>query len=391
MIHCPVYFHAFYSRPSNPGTQEQMPPESNPKDCRDTSEFHLHAYDYELPEGLIAQHPREERDRSRLLVLGRRDDSLDQTTFDTLPDRLPARSLIVVNNSWVTPGRLRSAEMEMLLLTPLKLITGTPSRDGLHMVSPVDVLLRPAKKARLGRVFHFEAIQAAVLEKGEFGQTRVELRWPIESSLEELLGKFGEIPIPPYIRRTPEPGDVERYQTIYADAREFGSMAAPTAGLHFTATLRDRLVQAGHEWVETTLYVGYGTFSPIRCEDIRDHRMHGEYVKLTRRTMDEVLRAKAEGRAIIAVGTTSMRTLEGIAALRGRLETFEGWLDTYISPGFDFQVVDGLITNFHLPKSSLLVLVSAFAGRERILAAYRRAVAENFRFFSYGDAMYIRP
>nr|WP_051434703.1 tRNA preQ1(34) S-adenosylmethionine ribosyltransferase-isomerase QueA [Desulfonatronum lacustre] len=371
-----------------------MTPGLKSQDIRPT--FCLDAYDYDLPESLIAQNPPQTRDLSRLLIMGKDDESQAVGVFDDILDHLPRRSLIVVNNSRVVPGRLRTVGehgggMEMLLLTPLNLLRRAQRTEGRNVVVTGDVLLRPAKKAKVGKEFQFSEIQAKVLEKGAFGQTKVELSWPSESSLEKILRASGEIPLPPYIRRPSDQRDLERYQTVYADEKEAGSIAAPTAGLHFTPLLRDKLVQAGHEWAEVTLYVGYGTFSPIRCDDIRDHRMHGEYVKLSTHTVDAVRRAKQEGRTVIAVGTTSMRTLEGVAAIRGGAEPFEGWLDTYIYPGFEFQIVDGLITNFHLPKSSLLVLVSAFAGRERILAAYRRAVAEGFRFFSYGDAMFIRP
>ncbi|WP_407637384.1 tRNA preQ1(34) S-adenosylmethionine ribosyltransferase-isomerase QueA [Desulfonatronum thiodismutans] len=360
------------------------------------SRFCLDAYDYHLPETLIAQNPPQTRDGSRLLITGKGDDSPEVGVFEDILDHLPRRSLIVVNNSRVVPGRLRTVGehgggMEMLLLTPLNLLRRAQRTERRKSMVASDVLLRPAKKAKVGKVFQFSEIQARVLEKGEFGQTKVELSWPSELVLEKILRTSGEIPLPPYIRRPSDQRDLERYQTVYADEQEAGSIAAPTAGLHFTPLLRDKLIQAGHEWAEVTLYVGYGTFSPIRCDDIRDHRMHGEYVKITQGVAEAVRRAKQEGRAVVAVGTTSMRTLEGVAAIQGGVEPFEGWLDTYICPGFTFQVVDGLITNFHLPKSSLLVLVSAFAGRERILAAYRRAVAEGFRFFSYGDAMFIRP
>ncbi|PTN36532.1 tRNA preQ1(34) S-adenosylmethionine ribosyltransferase-isomerase QueA [Desulfonatronum sp. SC1] len=359
--------------------------------------FSLDAYDYYLPESLIAQNPPQSREASRLLIMGRGDDLPPAVgVFNDVLEHLPRGSLIVVNNSRVVPGRLRTVGehgggMELLLLTPLNLLRRDQRTVGARAVATSDVLLRPAKKARVGKVLNFSEIQVTVLEKGEFGQTKVELSWPTYLSLEEFLRSNGEIPLPPYIRRPSDQRDLERYQTVYADEQETGSIAAPTAGLHFTPLLRDKLIQAGHEWAEVTLYVGYGTFSPIRCDDIRDHRMHGEYVKITQGAAEAVRRAKQEGRAIVAVGTTSLRTLEGVAAVRGGVEPFEGWLDTYIYPGFSFQVVDGLITNFHLPKSSLLVLVSAFAGRERILAAYRRAMAEGFRFFSYGDAMFIRP
>ncbi len=373
-----------------------MYPGSKPEDFCDSGLFRLDDYDYDLPESLIAQHPPQNRDGSRLLILGRGNGSISVGVFDDIIGRLPRHSLIVANNSRVIPGRLRTVgehggNMEMLLLTPLSLLRGVQRIEGGKSLVTCDVLLRPAKKAKVGKVFQFNEILVKVLEKNEFGQTRVELSWPTERSLEQIFQTTGEIPLPPYIRRPSDQGDLERYQTIYADEKEGGSIAAPTAGLHFTTSLHDKLIQAGHEWAEVTLYVGYGTFSPIRCADIRDHKMHGEYVKLSGDTAEAVSRAKREGRPVIAVGTTSMRTLEGVAAIRGGVEAFDGWLDTYIYPGFTFQVVDGMITNFHLPKSSLLVLVSAFAGREQILAAYRRAVAEGFRFFSYGDAMLIRP
>ncbi len=371
-----------------------MPPGTKSKDI--PSKFYLDTYDYHLPESLIAQKPSQTREGSRLLIMGKGDESPEVGVFEDILGHLPRRSLIVVNNSRVVPGRLRTFGehggcVEMLLLTPLNLLRRAQRTEKRKSFVTGDVLLRPAKKAKIGIVFQFSEIQAKVLEKGAFGQTKVELSWPSELSLEQILRVSGEIPLPPYIRRPSDQQDQERYQTVYADDQEAGSIAAPTAGLHFTSPLRDKLIQAGHEWAEVTLYVGYGTFSPIRSDDIRDHRMHGEYVKLTQSTAEAVRRAKHEGRAIVAVGTTSMRTLEGVAAILGGVEPFEGWLDTYIYPGFTFQVVDRLITNFHLPKSSLLVLVSAFAGRERILAAYRRAVAEGFRFFSYGDAMLIRP
>jgi S-adenosylmethionine:tRNA ribosyltransferase-isomerase len=371
-----------------------MTPEQKIKDIK--SRFCLDAYDYHLPESLIAQNPPKTRNGSRILIIGRRDESSVIGMFDDILDHLPQRSLIVVNNSRVVPGRLRTVGehggvMEMLLLTPLKLLQRAQRTDGRKFVVTGDVLLRPAKKVKIGKVFEFNEIQVKILEKGEFGQAKVELSWPSMLSLERIFQVSGEIPLPPYIRRPSDQEDLERYQTVYADSNEAGSIAAPTAGLHFTPLLRDKLIQAGHEWAEVTLYVGYGTFSPIRCDDIRDHRMHGEYVKISQSTAEAIRHAKKEGRMIVGVGTTSMRTLEGVASVHGGVEPFEGWLDTYIYPGFRFQVVDGLITNFHLPKSSLLVLVSAFAGQERILAAYRRAVAEGFRFFSYGDAMLIRP
>ena len=206
----------------------------------------------------------------------------------------------------------------------------------------------------------------------------------------EAFAATGHIPLPPYIKRSDAEEDFSRYQTIYAREEKTGSVAAPTAGLHFTDELRETLRRRGFQWAEVTLYVGYGTFSPVRCEDIRNHQMHREYVELPEETADAIAEAKARHRPVIAVGTTSVRTLEGVAQVCGRAKPFAGWTDIFLYPGRPFRVVDGIITNFHLPESSLLMLVSAFAGRKRILEAYQEAVKEGYRFFSYGDAMLIR-
>ena len=199
-----------------------------------------------------------------------------------------------------------------------------------------------------------------------------------------------QAPLPPYIKRSDAEEDFSRYQTIYSREEKTGSVAAPTAGLHFTDELRETLRRRGFQWAEVTLYVGYGTFSPVRCEDIRNHQMHREYVELPEETANAIAEAKARHRPVIAVGTTSVRTLEGVAQVCGRAQPFAGWTDIFLYPGRPFRVVDGIITNFHLPESSLLMLVSAFAGRKRILEAYQEAVKEGYRFFSYGDAMLIR-
>lgn len=358
--------------------------------------YSLKAFDYHLPDALIAQHPPAQRGDSRLLTVGRDDGLVQIGRFEDIVDLLPRRALIVVNNSTVIPGRLRGISehggaMEMLILTPLVLLGRDQIKEGGKTRVRASVLLRPSRKAVPGKMFRFGDLLVSVLRKDTFGRAEVELFWNSEVTLEQILLSSGEIPLPPYIQRPPNQDDRERYQTVYASAAEAGSIAAPTAGLHMTPLLRERLTLAGHEWTEVTLFVGYGTFSPIRVQDIREHQIHAEYVKIPLQAVEAIHRAKGEGRQVIGVGTTSMRSLEGVAEVRGTLEPYEGWLDTYIQPGFRFQVVDGLITNFHLPQSSLLVLVSAFAGRERILAAYRQAVAEGFRFFSYGDAMFIRP
>jgi S-adenosylmethionine:tRNA ribosyltransferase-isomerase len=364
------------------------------KDAQPT-DYVLSEYDYHLPEKLIAQEPCEIRDASRLMVLSRTGKHIDVAKFYQLGEFLPANSLILANNSTVIPGRLhgRSSNgsvMEMLILTPLELLQRNTVRN--ETVSSVEagVLLKPSKKFQPGSQLQFGDMEAEILEKESFGRCSVMLRWR-DKELEEILQRSGEVPLPPYIKRKPGGLDKERYQTVYADVREKGSIAAPTAGLHFTDTMKESLLNAGHAWAEVTLSVGYGTFSPIRCQDVREHRIHPEYVKLHPETVEKIIKAQKDKQTIVAVGTTTMRTVEGVAANQNGIKPFAGWLDTYIYPGFPFKIVQGLITNFHLPRSSLMVLVSAFAGREKILAAYRRAVEERFRFFSYGDCMFIKP
>jgi S-adenosylmethionine:tRNA ribosyltransferase-isomerase len=229
----------------------------------------------------------------------------------------------------------------------------------------------------------------AVLSVGEFGRCSVRLRWRGDLAAQFL--ELGHLPLPPYIRRPDTPADRERYQTVYADAARTGSVAAPTAGLHFTPEIRAVLAARGFRWAEVTLYVGYGTFSPVRCADIREHGMHREYLEVPEATAAAVRAAAAEGRPIVAVGTTSVRALEGAAQATdtraANLAPFLGWTDIYLYPGREFRVTGHMLTNFHLPESSLVIMVSAFAGRERILSAYSQAIASGFRFFSYGDSM----
>ena len=213
------------------------------------------------------------------------------------------------------------------------------------------------------------------------------LSW--RGELATLFRDLGHYPLPPYIRRPDTAEDAKRYQTVYAAEDKLGSVAAPTAGLHFTPQVHGALAAKGVDWAEVTLYVGYGTFSPVRCPDIRDHSMHREYVEVPPATAEAVAVARAQGRPVIAVGTTSVRSLEGAFAATGGIRPFAGWTDIYITPGYEFKTVDSLLTNFHLPESSLLIMVSALAGREFILKTYRKALSEGFRFFSYGDAMLI--
>lgn len=361
-------------------------------------DFSLAAYRYDLPPEQIAQFPPEVRGGSRLLVLPRQGEFCpEHHQFAELPDLLPEGALLVANNSRVLQARLlgtrgTGGKVEFLLLTPLPLVRDNARRrkdvkDG--WTAEVSGLVRCGGSIREGESVAFGAgITVTVLESGPFGQRRVRLDW--EGDLAAAFAATGHIPLPPYIRRSDDAEDLSRYQTVYAREDKLGSVAAPTAGLHFTQPLRDRLAERGMQWAEVTLYVGYGTFSPVRCDDIRQHRMHREYIEVPEETVAAIRRARSEKRPVIAVGTTSVRALEGAAEMCGGLQPYTGWTDLFMYPGRRFRVVDGMITNFHLPESSLLLLVSAFAGRRRILAAYEEAVRSGYRFFSYGDAMLIR-
>jgi S-adenosylmethionine:tRNA ribosyltransferase-isomerase len=366
------------------------------------SDFDLQSYSFDLPEERIAQWPTPDRGESRLMVLPKSGGQPSVGVFGDILKRLPEGCLLVANNSRVVPARLLGkraggGKVEFLLLTPLPLLTNRkqhPFFPGWKWVE-AEALIRPAKKIKIGEIISFSTdLAVELLARGEYGRCRVAISW--QGNLLALLESLGSPPLPPYIKRGKDgivlSQDRERYQTVYAREDKCGSVAAPTAGLHFTPALCEALRQSGREWAELTLYVGYGTFSPVRCKDIRKHSMHAEYVEIAPDAAEAVNRAKAEGRAVIAVGTTSCRSLEGVSALQGgtgRLEATACWVDHFLYPGKPFTVVDGLITNFHLPGSSLIMLVSALAGRERVLKAYQEAIDQGFRFFSYGDAMLI--
>jgi S-adenosylmethionine:tRNA ribosyltransferase-isomerase len=332
------------------------------------SEFH-----YELPEDLIAQEPSPERDGARMLVVDRRSGSWQDRAFRDFPRFLKPGDCLVLNDSRVLPSRLfghkadREARLQIFLIKQL-------SPDA----SEWTALVRPGRKVRVGDVIHFDGgLKAEVTAWGEMGERTI--RFLNADNLFERLEEIGHIPLPPYIHRPDRAEDRERYQTVYA--RERGSVAAPTAGLHFTATVLERVRAAGVEVARTTLHVGLGTFQPIHAEKIEDHRMHSESYHMERDEWDKVEQADR----IVAVGTTSVRTIETIAR-RGELA---GDTDIYIYPGYEFQRVSAMLTNFHLPETSLILLVCAFAGKELALAAYRHAVEERYRFFSYGDCMLI--
>ena len=356
-----------------------------------SADFLLSSYQFDLPENLIAQNPPAHRGESRLMLAGK-EGCVSHHMFGELCELLPPNSLLVANNVRVIPARLRGflpsgGKMELLLLTPLPLFEIVEEGGG-RQSARVETLARPARQFKTGRKLEFgEGIEFYPEKTGEFGKVSGRLVWA--GDLRMALETCGEMPLPPYIRRPRTKDDALRYQTVFAKDDKAGAVAAPTAGLHFTPELRRKLEAAGHKWVELTLYVGYGTFSPIRVKDIRHHQMHLEWLEIPSATVDAVLAAKSEGRPLLAVGTTSARALEGSAGKLLAGEDFWGSTDIFIYPGYQFKLVDRLITNFHLPASSLLLLVSAFAGREGMLAAYSEAVANNYRFFSYGDAMLV--
>ncbi|GAB7021614.1 tRNA preQ1(34) S-adenosylmethionine ribosyltransferase-isomerase QueA [Salidesulfovibrio brasiliensis] len=356
-------------------------------------QYNLNTYNFELPEERIAQQPADRRDGSRLLVLDRDTGNRTIAPFSELGRHLPENALLVVNNSRVFPARMfgtkpTGGKVEFLLLTPLPRIICTEGSCEWKKAR-VQGLLRSSKSPRPHELITFsDDFKLVPRERGDFGKWVVDIEW--HGDLEEIIGRIGCIPLPPYIGRDSDETDAERYQTTYCRKDKAGSVAAPTAGLHFTPELRKELEDAGHDWAEVTLYVGYGTFSPVRERDIRKHAMHSEFIEVGEETVQAVKKAKSEGRPVVAIGTTSARALEGMVKEAGKIEEFRGETDIFITPGYTFKVVDCLLTNFHLPESSLIIMVSALAGIDTIKEAYRDALDNGFRFFSYGDAMLIR-
>ncbi len=342
-------------------------------------EFRLESYDYELPEELIAQFPSPKREESRLLVLDRQTGKIrHHERFREIETYFRPGDLLVANDSRVFPARLlgrkeTGGQVEILLLRL--------PQEG----EPVPALYR-GKRPREGlRIFFSEGLEGEIVRLLEGG--KVEILLKAHGDLLSLLEKIGRVPLPPYIKRLPVDEDLFRYQTVYA--QKTGSVAAPTAGFHFTEELLKRLQEKGVHFLTITLHVGYGTFAPVKTKDIRAHRLHEEYVEIDEECARKINEIRAQGGALFAVGTTTLRALEFSALRTGRVEPISAWCDLYVYPGFRFQVVDHLVTNFHLPRSSLLILVSAFAGRELILKAYQEAIKRRYRFFSYGDAMLI--
>lgn len=325
-------------------------------------------FSYNLPEELIAQVPIEPRDASRLLVLDRKTGETQHCpNFSGVLDELKAGDVLVFNSSKVFKARLQIDGHEVFMLKV---------RDG-----EIDALVKGSKKLPIGSMLgSFE-----VLAKTDDGI--VTLKTGLSAAqIFDRCNAEGEVPTPPYV--SSNASTLDRYQTVYA--KTVGSVAAPTAGLHFTPELIEQARSKGVQIEEVTLHVGIGTFRPVQADNIEDHTMHSEWVDIDTATADRINAAKSEGRRIIAVGTTTVRSLEGIAAIRGRLEAYSDELNIFITPGFEFKIVDAMITNFHLPKSTLLMLISAFAGREHVLAAYQAAIEHRYRFFSFGDVMFIR-
>lgn len=336
-------------------------------------------FDYELPEELIAQDPLLDRSGSRLMVLDKQDGSIMHKHFTDILEELTAGDCLVINNTRVIPARLygakedTKAKIEVLLLK---------RKDN----DVWETLVKPGKKAKPGTriVFGDGLLVGEVQEVVEEGNRLIHFEY--QGIFEEILDQLGQMPLPPYI--THQLQDKERYQTVYAKYN--GSAAAPTAGLHFTKELLEQVRKKGVSIAEVTLHVGLGTFRPVKVENVLEHHMHSEFYMVSKEAADTINQAKEQGHKVIAVGTTSTRTLESAADENGHLTECSGWTDIFIYPGYRFKVIDALITNFHLPQSTLVMLVSALAGREQVLHAYEEAVKEKYRFFSFGDAMYIK-
>lgn len=359
--------------------------------------------DYELPHELIAQRPLERRDASRMLYLHRHSGTVEDRLFEELPSMLEGNELFVFNNARVIPARLYGKRKGTRAQPPSR---ATRSE---HLQGDVEVfltkrleadvwesLVRPGRKLPVGEqlVFGKGELEGEILARGELGLRTIRFRSTTSDSVGALLERFGHVPLPPYIEREDENSDRSRYQTIFA--KQPGAIAAPTAGLHFTSEIMEKLLARGVEACEITLDVGLGTFQPIHADDLKDHVMHAESYEISGDSVERINAAKEKGRKVVAVGTTVIRALEDSALRAAQTGTkpllLSGKAEArlFITPGFEFRVVDALLTNFHLPRSTLLALVCSFAGRENVLNAYRQAVEAKYRFYSYGDCMLIR-
>ncbi|MBP2025187.1 tRNA preQ1(34) S-adenosylmethionine ribosyltransferase-isomerase QueA [Peptoniphilus stercorisuis] len=334
-------------------------------------------FNYELPKELIAQHPLENRVNSKLLLLNKETGEVNHEHFYNIIEHLKEGDVLVLNNTRVMPARLyghrvgREEHIEFLLLKR--------NDDDIW-----ECLCKPGKKAKIGTVVEFsDKLSAEVVDISEDGSRFLKFKY--DGIFEEILDELGEMPLPPYITEKLE--DKERYQTVYSKVE--GSAAAPTAGLHFTEELLKKIKDKGVEICYITLHVGLGTFRPVKVDDVESHQMHSEFYMISKEVADTINKAKDEGRRVVAVGTTSIRTLETVADDFGKVSEKSGWTDIFIYPGYKFKCVNALITNFHLPESTLVMLVSAFASKKYIMNAYKIAVEEKYRFFSFGDAMFI--
>lgn len=342
--------------------------------------MNVNDFDFHLPEQLIAQTPLEDRTASRLLILDKASGNVEHRQFPHFVDELEAGDLLVLNDTRVLPARLMGVKEDTGATIEVLLLKENGQDEW-------ETLVKPAKRIKVGNVVTFGdgLLKAECTEILAQGGRVFKLIY--DGILYEILDQLGEMPLPPYITETLD--DQDRYQTVFA--KERGSAAAPTAGLHFTDEIFGQLRQKGVEIAFVTLHVGLGTFRPVSVEAIEDHTMHAEYYSVSEETAEAINRTKANGGRVIAVGTTSARTLETIGTANdGKMIATSGWTSIFIYPGYQFSIVDGLLTNFHLPKSTLLMLISALASREHILAAYETAIKENYRFFSFGDAMFIK-
>jgi S-adenosylmethionine:tRNA ribosyltransferase-isomerase len=347
--------------------------------------YTLSDFDYALPPELIAQYPLAQREQSRMLVLNRQMKALTHHPFLALPQLLNPGDLLVLNNAKVIPARLQGYK------------EGQEGKVEIFLLHAQDVsqhhwqvLMRPARRLKPGTriLFPNSSLTAVIEAQLDDGRGIVELQWPPEISFETILEVTGNIPLPPYLGREPEALDAERYQTVFAKVS--GAQAAPTAGLHFSQAVFDELRVQGIQWTEITLNVSAGTFRPVLSESIDEHQMDPEFYTLSQETVEAISKTKANGNRVIAVGTTVAKTLETVAFKnQGQLRMESAWSELFIRPGFSFQVIDALLTNFHLPKSTLLMLVSAFSSRDLISSAYQAAIQEQYRFYSYGDCMLI--
>ena len=337
-------------------------------------------FDFYLPNELIAQVPLQDRSASKLMVLDYKNNTLTDKTFTDIVDELEPNDALVMNNTRVLPARLYGTKIETGANLEVLLLNNTEGDKW-------ETLMKPAKKAKIGTTITFGdgRLKAAVIEELEEGGRILEFTY--DGIFLEILESLGEMPLPPYI--TEKLDEAERYQTVYAE--ENGSAAAPTAGLHFTKEVLEKIEAKGIKLAFLTLHVGLGTFRPVNVDSLENHTMHSEYYQLSQETADVLNETKAQGGRVIAVGTTSIRTLETIAQkFDGKLAEDSGWTAIFIKPGYSFKFVDAFLTNFHLPKSTLIMLVSAFASRDFVMDAYHHAVEEQYRFFSFGDAMFVK-